>query len=319
MMNGLTTMTPEIPLFIVLNAGSGRTDTVERLETIRAVLAEARQRHEILVVEDARKIPDAARRAVASARHDHGVVVAAGGDGTINAVAQVVLDSGLPFGVLPQGTFNYFGRAHRIPSETAEAARALIASQVQPVQVGLINDRIFLVNASIGFYPQLLEDREQYKKRFGRSRLVALWAGLMTILREHRNLLLELENDGNLKTLRTATLVVGNNLLQLEQLGIAEAPALSAGQLVAIAVRPVSKLAMLGLLLHGALGQLGAAENVVSFPFERLTVTLRRPLRRRRVKIATDGEVGWLTLPLLFRVAPRPLLLLAPPRAETAA
>jgi diacylglycerol kinase family enzyme len=318
-MDRLTKISPEIPLFIVLNAGSGHIDTAERLETIRAVLSEARQRHEILVVEEAGKIPDAARRAVASARDHHGVVVAAGGDGTINAVAQVVLNSGLPFGVLPQGTFNYFGRAHRIPSETAEAARALMASQVQPVQVGLINDRIFLVNASIGFYPQLLEDREQYKKRFGRSRLVALWAGLMTILREHRNLLLELENDGNLKTLRTATLVVGNNLLQLEQLGIAEAPALSVGQLVAIAVRPVSKLAMLGLLLQGAVGQLGAAENVVSFPFERLTVTLRRPLRRRRVKIATDGEVGWLALPLLFRVAPRPLLLLAPPRAETAA
>jgi diacylglycerol kinase family enzyme len=42
-----------------------------------------------------------AQRAVEQARQQQGVVVAAGGDGTINAVAQVVLKSGCPFGVLP--------------------------------------------------------------------------------------------------------------------------------------------------------------------------------------------------------------------------
>jgi diacylglycerol kinase family enzyme len=252
------------------------------------------------------------------AQQQGGVVVAAGGDGTINSVAQLVLAAGLPFGILPQGTFNYFSRTHGIPSGTAEATRTLLAAIVQPVQVGLINHRVFLVNASLGFYPQLLEDREAYKKRLGRSRIVALWAGIMTIAREHRQLVLELEHEGNVRTMRSATLIAGNNRLQLEQLGIPEAVALRDGQLVAIAVRPVSKLGMFGLLLRGALGQLGDAENVVSFAFKRLTVRLRRRLRRRRVKIATDGEVAWLDLPLVFQVSPKPLLLLVPP-PETAA
>ena len=57
-------------------------------------------------------------------------------------------------------------------------------------------------------------------------------------------------------------------------------------------------------------GRLGDADNVLSFPFESLTV---RPMRSlRRVKVATDGELGWLDMPLHFRVAPEPLWLIRP-------
>ena len=315
---GEISMRRDVPMFIVLNAGSGRADATERLDTIKKVLNGAGRRHEVLVAENPWQVTALGQRAVELAQQEGGVVVVAGGDGTINSVAQLVLEAGVPFGILPQGTFNYFSRTHGIPSGTAEATRTLLAAIVQPVQVGLINHRVFLVNASLGFYPQLLEDREAYKKRLGRSRIVALWAGIMTIAREHRQLVLELEHEGNVRTMRSATLIAGNNRLQLEQLGIPEAVALRDGQLVAIAVRPVSKLGMFGLLLRGALGQLGDAENVVSFAFKRLTVRLRRRLRRRRVKIATDGEVAWLDLPLVFQVSPKPLLLLVPP-PETAA
>ena len=310
------TITRDVPVYIVLNAGSGRSDAAERRGAIESVLREAGQRHEFLVVDNAWQVTGAARQAVELAQQQQGVVVAAGGDGTINSVAQLVLDTGLPFGILPQGTFNYFSRTHGIPAETAQATSALLAASLRPVQVGLINDRVFLVNASLGFYPQLLEDREAYKKRFGRSRIVALWAGIMTIAREHRQLVLEIEQEGDVRIMRAVTLVAGNNMLQLQQIGIPDAVALRDGHLIAVAVRPVSKLAMFGLLLRGALGQLGAAENIVSFPFRRLTLRLRRRFRRRRIKIATDGEVASLRLPLVLQVSPTPLNLLVPPSAE---
>jgi hypothetical protein len=82
--------------------------------------------------------------------------------------------------------------------------------------------------------------------------------------------------------------------------------------LVAITIRPVGTLALIGLLIRGALGQLGEAENVLSFAFTRLTVRLRHPYGRRRLKVAVDGEVTWLSLPLVFAVAPTPLQLLVP-------
>jgi diacylglycerol kinase family enzyme len=306
-------ITPDTPFFIVLNAGSGKRDAETVEATIRGVLEQAGRRCDHARIDHPRQLPKLARRAVQLAQQQ-GAVVVAGGDGTINAVTQVVLNSGLPFGVLAQGTFNYLSRAHGIPTDTATATRLLLDATVRLVQVGLINDRVLLVNASLGLYPPLLEEREADKQKFGRNRYVSLCAGVITLLRGHRQLVLGLEHEGQSEILRTPTLVVGNNPLQLEQVGIPHADAVQQGLLVAITVRPIGTLALLGILCRGALGQLGDADNVASFTFDRLTVW---PYRRRRVKVAMDGEVTWLHTPLVFQVAPHPLPLLVPACAIT--
>jgi diacylglycerol kinase family enzyme len=300
------------PLLIVMNAGSGHNDTETTREAIEQVLRQSGRSYRIIVVEDPARMDQIARMAVEEARACGGAVVAAGGDGTLNTVAAAVHGSGCPFGVLPQGTFNYFGRTHGIPEDVTEASRALLTAHVRPVQVGLVNNRLFLVSASLGLYPQLLEDREAYKRQYGRSRLVAFWAGLMTLLRQYRQLHITLEQQGRTSTMRTPTLFVANNRLQLEQIGIPLAGTVENGQLAAIAIRPVGTPAMLSLLLHGALGKLGDAENVISFGFRRLIVKPASRYRPHRVKVATDGEVAWMTSPLEFRVSPEPLYLLTP-------
>lgn len=304
------------PLFVVINAGAGRHDADEQ-NIMAGVFRQAGREFEFLEINDPADIAAVARRAVRQARARGGVVVAAGGDGTINAVAGVVLGSGCPLGVLPQGTFNYFGRVHAIPQDTEAAAVALVGASVQGVQVGMVNDRIFLVNASVGLYPQLLEDREAWKQQFGRSRLVAFVSGMATLLQARRQLNLQIESAGQLAVLRTPTLFVGNNQLQLSRVGIAEkdANAVAHGQLAAIVVRPIGTLALFGLLLRGLLGRLGDAENVHSFSFRRLVVT---PRGRRRIKVATDGEISWMQSPLVFELAPEPLLLLVPAVADRA-
>lgn len=313
---GMTDPTSELehaashgPLFIVLNAGSGHNPASEVQDTLSRVFSAAAREHEFLPLDPASGIARTAALAVEKAKARRGVVVAAGGDGTINGVAQAVLGSGCPFGVLPQGTFNYFGRAHGIPQDTEAAARALLGARLEPVQVGLVNDRVFLVNASLGLYPQLLEDREAYKRQFGRSRLVAMISGVRTLLRERRQLQLSIEMEGETRALRTPTLFVGNNHLQLERLGFAEADALKRGLLAAIAVRPIGGWQMLGLALRGALGRLSEAEQVSSVAFRSLTVW---PRGQHQIKVGTDGEICRMRSPLVFKVAPDPLMLLVP-------
>ena len=313
--------TPDAPLFIVLNAGSGSEDAAEARRVIEEGCAAAGRRLRIFVVDGPGRVQALAREAVERARAAGGVVVAAGGDGTINAVAQATLGSGCAFGVLPQGTFNYFSRTHGIPRDTAQALHILLTEQPRAVQVGLVNDRVFLVNASMGLYAELLEERESYKSRFGRSRWIAFGAGLLTVLRGHRHWNLRMAWRGKERDIRTPTLFVGNNPLQLHQVGIAEADAPEQGQLAAIALKPVGPLSMPGLLVRGALGRLGDADEVLSFPFESLTVKGGRalgpvgPRGPRRVKVATDGEIGWVDMPLLFRVSPEPLWLVRPAQA----
>jgi diacylglycerol kinase family enzyme len=179
------------------------------------------------------------------------------------------------------------------------------------VQVGLVNGSVFLVNASLGLYPQSLEDREEEKQRHGRSRLVAAWAALVTILHDYQPMLIKLQHEGRTHELRTLTLFVGNNRLQLEQIGLDESEIVEDGKLAAIVLPPVSTLTLLRLVALGAMGKLGRARGVRHFAFSSITVAPSNR-RVRRVKIAIDGEIKWMQTPIEFSVAPGPLLLLKP-------
>jgi diacylglycerol kinase family enzyme len=305
------------PLFIVINVGSGRRDAEEEKETMARVFKECGRTFEFLQFDGQQPIEMLARRAVELAKARQGVVVAAGGDGTLNAVANAVLGSGCPFGVLPQGTFNYFGRDNAISQDTEKACRVLMQGHIEETQVGKVNGRLFLVNASVGLYPQILEDREAWKQQLGRSRFVAFLSGIVTLLQSRHQLRLTIESAGQTASFRTPTLFVGNNRLQLVQAGIeaGHAQAVGQGMLTGIAVRPIGTLALFGLLVRGVLGRLGEADNIQSFTFRRLTVM---PRGHKRIKVATDGEIAWMQTPLVFEVAAQPLLLLVPASAELA-
>ena len=291
-------MDPAAALLFIVNSASGSNDSDATRAAIEAALAAAGRTGEFLWAGPG-ELPRVARQAAETALARRSAVVAVGGDGTLNTVAQAALAQGCVMGVVPQGTFNYFGRTHGIPTDAAEATRALLRASPVPVQVGLINERVFLVNASLGLYPELLQDREAYKARFGRSRLVALLSSAVTLLGRHRQLRLRIELAGTARNVRTPTLFVGNNRLQLEQVGLQQAPALDAGCIAAV-------------MLRGAIGTLGEASTVQSFEFQRMLVKPRFGFARRRVKVAFDGEVGWLRAPLDFRVSPTPLHLLKP-------
>lgn len=304
-------MPNDLPLSIVMNAGSGRRDAAETRDTIRTLLDAAGRTHRFFLIEENDDPLDVIREATAYAKEVGGALVAAGGDGTINGVAGAAWREQLPLGVLPQGTFNFFGRTHGISADTHEAVGALLAGTPRNVQAGMVNDRLFLVNASLGLYPQVLEDREAWKQRLGRHRIVALWSGLATMLRGYRPLRIEVGDGERTRQLRTPTLFVGNNALQLEKIGLPEAADVwrNDGTLAGLVLRPIGRLTMLGIILRGALGKLGDAENAVSFPFREITVSPKH--HRRKMKVALDGEIFWQDPPIVFRAAPRPLVLIS--------
>jgi diacylglycerol kinase family enzyme len=306
-------------LHIICNAGSGSSDAREARQQIEDVLAAGRRRHDFIIIDDPKRLPDIARQAAEAALRDNGAVVVAGGDGTINTVAQAVLPTGRPFGIVPQGTFNYSPRAHGIPLDTTAAAQALLTARLKPVQVGLVNERVFLVNASLGLYPELLQDREEFKREHGRKRSIAMLAGLRTLLREHRSLVVEVEHDSGREVIQTPSIFIGNNPLQLEQVGLAQAEDVQRRKLAAVIVRPVGRLKLIGLAVRGMLGQLGEAESVRDFAFRSMTVRPLSGSARRGMKVAVDGEVFWSHPPLKFSVAPQPLMLMVPGEAARSA
>ena len=313
------TLNPEAPIQFLINAAAGSSAADTKREVIESVL-QAQGRQGDLYFCSPTELARVAREAAQRALSTGAAVVAVGGDGTLNTVAQAAHAVGCAMGVVPQGTFNYFARTHGIPADPSEATRLLLRSKPAPVQVAGINDRVFLVNASLGLYPDLLEDREAYKARFGRSRWVAFVAACATLLRARRRLRLHIEMGGTVRDVQTLTLFVGNNRLQLQQFG-AEPPDTLAGtpghgSMAALMLRPIGTLSMLGLMLHGAMGRLGEAAGVESFEFEHLVVQPTQQARHLKVKVAFDGEVTMMRTPLDFRVLEKPLYLLMPQRND---
>ncbi len=312
----------ESALLFVINASSGALDIDAKRAVIESALAASGRQGELLVCRPA-ELSRVASQAAAKALANHTAVIAVGGDGSLNAVAQATHAAGCPMGVIPYGTFNYFARTHGIPTDPAAAAQLLLRAQPLPVQVAAINERVFLVNASLGVYPELLQDRETYKARFGRSRWVAFVAACATLLRAQRKLRLHIELGDTARDVQTLTLFVGNNRLQLQQFGANPEDTMAGtpghGSMAALMLRPIGTLSMIGLMLRGAMGRLGEAAGVESFEFQHMVVRPRLLPGRHEVVVAFDGEVARMRAPIDFRVLEKPLYLLQDPLAAATA
>lgn len=265
------------------------------------------------------ELPALAQEAARAAGAD-GILIAVGGDGTINTLAQVAWEHDLPLAVLACGTFNFFAREHGLPDEPAEAARAILDTlhhgSPKPVLAGRVNERLFLVNASLGLYPRLLIEREQASQRFGRHRMVALLSALVTLVRGVRYKQFTLSAQSGVPEPGHATSIfVGRNALQLEQLGVADSPAVAAGALGVVVHQPESRWSLAALLLRAARGAMGEHPQITSFPARTLEIGARQAGRRSHVWVACDGETARMQLPLSFSVESRPLRLIAPREA----
>src|ERR1044071_1875072 len=88
------------------------------------------------------------------------VLVAAGGDGTLSAVADVVRGTETALGVIPAGTMNHFAKDLGIPLDPGEAGQVIGTGRCIRVDVGEVNGRAFINNASLGIYADLVRKRE---------------------------------------------------------------------------------------------------------------------------------------------------------------
>jgi diacylglycerol kinase family enzyme len=145
--------------------------------------------------------------AVAEALSDGRVVVAAGGDGTVNAVVQHVAGRGT-LGVLPLGTLNHFARdlGLRDPEVALEALRR---GESRPIDVGTVNGTFFVNNTGLGLYPEGVRERERSEDRWGK--LAASIGAASRLLRTARPLVGSIEADGDRRALFAWVVFVGNN------------------------------------------------------------------------------------------------------------
>ncbi|HVF07209.1 MAG TPA: diacylglycerol kinase family protein [Actinomycetota bacterium] len=150
---------------------------------------------------------------VGSAKADDRVIVAVGGDGTVNAVAQQVVAAGGTMGLVPAGTLNHFARDLGL-AETDDAIEALERAETTLVDVGRVGDRLFVNNLGIGLYPEVVRRRERQEDTIGKW--PALVVSAVQVFFDFDPLEGVVEADGDRRVLEAAAVFVGNNMFSTE-------------------------------------------------------------------------------------------------------
>ena len=237
-----------------------------------------------------------------------GVVVAAGGDGTLNAVAQCLMQTEIPMGILPLGTFNYVARLLNIPLDVMEAAKVIATGDDRKVHVAQINDHIYLNNASLGLYPLFIQKREYYNQKFGRFPLHAYTSGLDVLIRDRKELKLEIEVDHQIYPVKTPLIFFGNNQLQLAELNLQIAKDAAAGKVAGVVVAKSDKRTLFKILWQLIRGNIDNAPDVYSFAADQVTIHSKRT----KMTVAVDGEIVTMQPPLNISVQKNALNIRVP-------
>lgn len=251
-------------------------------------------------------IEKAARRAADS---DSDCVFVAGGDGTVRSVAEVLVGGNKPLGVLPAGTLNDFARDLGIPAALDEALRVIAAGQIDRVDVGEVNGRVFVNNSSVGLYSRIVLERDALRPTSRRQKFVAMLRASWRVLRRFPRFTAMIQLDGGEADARTVPLIlISNNPYETGWPKLGRRSDLDQGRLGVYVVGCTTRAQLVWCAFQAIRSRLDRVAAVESF----LASAVAIETRRREVLVSLDGEVMRLRPPLRYRSRPRDLLVLRP-------
>jgi diacylglycerol kinase family enzyme len=258
--------------FLLINPNSGDGGADE-------LVAAARERgidvHVLSKEDDAAEL---ARRSDATA------IGMAGGGGSLAAIAEVAIERDVPFVCIPFGTRNHFARDVGLDRDDPIGALDAFTDGVEKrIDVGRVNDHVFLNNVSLGVYAQLVHRREKHRRR---SNALARLRAFGVVLQHPKPIGIRI--DG--RRIRSRVILVSNNAYELSMMSLGERATLDEG------------------LLH-----VYAPSGLFRSSWKELArESLTIDARRGRIRAAIDGEPFVLETPLEFRVEPRALRVSLP-------
>lgn len=233
-------------------------------------------------------------------------LLVSGGDGTIALASSVLAGTAIALGVIPGGTLNHFARRLGIPTDPQAAIELALTGQAQPVDVGYVNDQLFINTSSVGAYVRFVRTREYLERRMN-YQLASLLAGIRRLLRLRSA---RIQLDGN--TIRTPLVFVGvgERKLSFPNMGQTHAEGQSGLHLLAVKTEnwwETLKLAF-NILLWGR-DPLEQAQTLEDRMIDALVLDYRR--KRHRIHVTVDGELVFLKPPLHYRFAAGELLVIS--------
>ncbi|HWI17464.1 MAG TPA: diacylglycerol kinase family protein [Vicinamibacterales bacterium] len=239
------------------------------------------------------------------------LIVAAGGDGTVSAVATAAAKASRTLGIIPTGTLNHFARDTGIPTEIDEALDAIRTGRDQSVDVGTVNGHLFLNNVSLGNYPRMVRHRTKLETR-GLSRRLSGTVAAFETWWDLRSVTAALTLDGEHITRRSPFIVIANGSYVLSGFSLGQREQINDSRLSVYVAPRSGRFGALMLPLRALVGNLEQYEQ-----FEIMSAkAVKASLRYSRIAVGIDGEVRELQTPLEFAIQRQALRVRVPRPAE---
>lgn len=242
----------------------------------------------------------------AEATHRDAIVVC-GGDGSILAVVKALGDRKLPLGIIRGGTMNILARDLGLPESPDAAADVIVGGKMRAIDVGVVNDQLFLCNSALGMMPHLARTREKLRE-------VSWWWKWPTVLRHALHLLktyprlhIQIEIAGETRHFRTRAIAISNNPLADAKGPIPPRETLDSGKLGIYIARDTSRWAVVRVAAQMLAGTWQDDETVASIAIQSATLSLGRP---RPLSVMNDGEPTRIMTPLHYSIRPQALRVL---------
>jgi diacylglycerol kinase (ATP) len=289
-------------VLIIVNPSAGARGSAAR--RLRRVAGALERRGCTVVLRHASAPAGDVERLAREAEADFDAIVAAGGDGTVNAVANGLAGAPRPIALLPHGTVNLLAREIGLPRQADRLAELIATAPAQPVWPGRVNGRLFMMMASIGFDAEIVASIDPWLKR-NAGRLAVVWAMLVRLW-HYRPCELMIEVDG--AEHRAAGLVAAKGRFYAGPFIVAPNANPAEPVLDLVLLHRAGRIAILGYAAALLFGRLPRSKHITILRASAAVVS-----GSRNQPVQADGEIVG-HLPATIGIAERPLLLIRPPR-----
>ena len=291
---------------IIVNPASGGAQTESALHELNETARWLTERGLPTELRLTRRPGHATELAHEAASAGYDMVIAAGGDGTVNDVIQALAGYSAALGVLPMGTVNVWAREMGIGLSASEARETLLHGVRRRVDLGRAGQRYFLMMAGVGFDAEVARRVEQGRlKRFGLKMLEYLaTVGILSFT--HHPETIRITMGARKRSQQALMVIIGNTRLYGGAMTFTRSAVADDGALDVVVVGSGGLLHRIGVLGRALLRMPAAGPRVRYERTQYVRLDAKRP-----VPVQVDGEVIG-SLPMTFTVAPQALTVIVP-------
>lgn len=233
-------------------------------------------------------------------------IIAAGGDGTVRAVASKVLATNLPLGIIPLGTYNHLAKDLGMSGSLQQAIEVIMTQHTRSIDVAQVGEHIFLNNSSIGLYARAVRQRTRLTRWI--PKWLRMFFAFVVIFVKFPLYSIQYKDQLQTIVLKSPLIFISNNKYHLKLFSLRQREKLNSGKLYLYVCSCQHRTTLLRLAIYFLLFRISPEGYFKEGAVDECQLSFNT----KQVDVAIDGEVLQLETPLQYTIHRQTLKVIVP-------